>query len=122
VQAPVLLGAITALFALVPMGPVLVWLPVGFGLIATGSTWQGVGLLLWGVFVISTIDNVIRPLVISGAGRVPLLVAVFGFFGGLMAFGFIGLFIGPIILSVLLAVWRAWLAQQDADLSKNKPE
>lgn len=113
VNAPALLGAITALFAMVPMGAPLVWLPVSLGLFVAGSLWQGIGLLLWGVFAISTVDNIIRPLVISGAGRIPFLVVLFGVFGGLKAFGFAGLFLGPIILSVLLAVWRAWLAQQE---------
>lgn len=112
VNAPALLGAITALFAMVPMGAPLIWLPVSLGLMASGSLWQGVGLLFWGVFIISTVDNVIRPLVISGAGRIPFLVVLFGVFGGLNAFGFAGLFLGPIILSVLLAVWQAWLKQQ----------
>ncbi len=112
VKAPALLGAITALFALVPMGAPLVWLPVSFGLILSDNLWQGAGLFLWGVFVISTIDNIIRPLVISGAGRIPFLIVLFGVFGGLQAFGFVGLFLGPVILSVLLSVWRAWLKQQ----------
>lgn len=113
VKAPALLGAITALFAMVPMGAPLVWLPVCFGLMLSNSLWQGVGLFFWGVFVVSTIDNIIRPLVISGAGRIPFLVVLFGVFGGLQAFGFVGLFLGPIILSVLLSVWRAWLKQQE---------
>lgn len=115
VKAPALLGAITALFAMVPMGAALIWLPVCFGLIVAGDYWQGVGLMLWGVFVVSTVDNIIRPLVISGAGRIPFLVVLFGVFGGLQAFGFVGLFLGPIILSVLLAVWQAWLEQQTSD-------
>ena len=112
VNAPVLLGVMTALLAIIPMGAILVWLPVSLGLILTGEPWYGVGLLLWGIFAISTVDNVIRPLVISGAGHIPFLVVLFGVFGGLMAFGAVGLFLGPIILSVSLAVWQAWLQQQ----------
>jgi P-type Ca2+ transporter type 2C len=111
VNAPALLGAITALLAMVPMGATLVWLPVSFGLILSGELWHGIGLLFWGVFAISTIDNVIRPLVISGAGRIPFLVVLFGVFGGLSTFGVVGLFLGPIILSVFLVVWQAWLRQ-----------
>ena len=110
-NAPALLGAITAILAMMPMGATLIWLPVSIGLMFSGQLWQGVGLLLWGVFAISTVDNVIRPLVISGAGRIPFLVVLFGVFGGLTAFGAVGLFLGPIILSVLLAVWQAWLQQ-----------
>jgi P-type Ca2+ transporter type 2C len=118
VNAPVLLGAITALLAMIPMGATLIWLPVSFGLILSDQLWQGIGLLLWGVFAISTVDNVIRPLVISGAGRIPFLVVLFGVFGGLTAFGAVGLFLGPIILSVLLAVWQAWLQQIKSDEGK----
>lgn len=112
INAPVLLGAITALLAMIPMGATLIWLPISFSLILSDQPWQGIGLLLWGIFVISTVDNVIRPLVISGAGQIPFLVVLFGVFGGLTAFGAVGLFLGPIILSVLLAVWQAWLKQQ----------
>jgi Ca2+-transporting ATPase len=114
VNAPVLLGVMTALFALVPMGATLIWLPVGFGLILAGDYWQGTGLLLWGVFAISTVDNIIRPLVISGAGHIPFLVVLFGVFGGLSAFGAVGLFLGPVILSVILTVWRTWLGKQQS--------
>ena len=112
VKAPALLGAITALLAMIPIGgAALVWLPVSLSLLFSEQPWQGTGLILWGIFVISTIDNIIRPLVISGAGRIPVLVVLFGVFGGLRAFGIVGLFLGPVILSVLLAVWRTWMMQ-----------
>jgi Ca2+-transporting ATPase len=112
VRAPVMFGAITALLALVPMGATLVWAPLGLGLIANEQLWQGIGLIMWGVLVVSTVDNVIRPLVISGASRIPFLVVMFGVLGGLSAFGPIGLFLGPVILAVLLSVWQAWIKQQ----------
>lgn len=76
----------------------------------------GTGLLLWGFFIVSTLDNVVRPLVISGASRVPFLVVMFGVLGGLTAFGVVGLFLGPMILAVLLAVWQAWLEQQESNV------
>ncbi|MGZ8192666.1 MAG: AI-2E family transporter [Methylobacter sp.] len=115
VKAPVLFGAITALLALLPMGATLVWIPIGITLILTDQLGPGIGLLLWGFLVVSTVDNVIRPIVISGASRVPFLVVLFGVLGGLTAFGMVGLFLGPVILSVLLAVWQAWLKQQRQD-------
>ena len=114
VNAPVLFGALTALLAIIPMGAILVWLPISVGLILLDQTWQGVGLLLWGFCVISTIDNVIRPLVISGSSSTPILIVLLGVLGGLNAFGVIGLFLGPIILAILLAVWKTWVAQQIA--------
>ncbi|MEQ1635301.1 MAG: HAD-IC family P-type ATPase [Methylococcales bacterium] len=112
VKAPVLSAAITALLALIPMGATLVWLPISATLLLTGQTWPGIGLLLWGFLAISTVDNVIRPIVISGASRIPFLVVLFGVLGGLSAFGAVGLFLGPVILSVLLSVWQAWIKQQ----------
>ncbi|WP_394753603.1 AI-2E family transporter [Crenothrix sp.] len=112
VKAPVLFGAITALLALVPMGATLVWLPLATMLLLNGQTWPGVGLLLWGFLAVSTVDNVIRPIIISGASRVPFLVVLFGVLGGLTTFGAVGLFLGPVILSVLLSVWQAWIKQQ----------
>lgn len=113
IQAPLLFGVLTAILAIVPMGATLVWLPLGLLLLLTNQYWQGIGLLLWGFLAVSTIDNVIRPLVISGASRVPLLVVMLGVLGGLSAFGGVGLFLGPVVLAVLLAVWQAWLKQQD---------
>lgn len=113
VRAPIMFGAVTALLAMVPMGATLIWVPLGVGLIATDHAWQGFGLLAWGVLVVSTVDNVIRPVVISGASRVPFLVVMFGVLGGLSAFGPIGLFLGPVILAVLLSVWRAWIQLQE---------
>jgi len=115
VQAPVLFGMITALLALVPMGATLVWMPIAIMLLLTDRLWPGIGLLLWGLLVISTVDNVIRPIVISGASRMPFLLVMFGVLGGLAAFGAVGLFLGPVILSVLLAVWKSWLEQQRQD-------
>jgi len=115
VKAPVLFGAITALLALIPMGATLVWFPIGVMLTLTDQMWAGIGLLLWGFLVVSTVDNVIRPLVISGASRVPFLVVLFGVLGGLSAFGAVGLFLGPVILAVLLSVWQAWLKQQQEE-------
>jgi Ca2+-transporting ATPase len=106
VSTPILLGALTTLLALIPMGATLVWLPTALMLWVDNQLWEGLGLLTWGFLVISTVDNVIRPLVICGASETPFLVVLFGVFGGLTAFGAIGLFLGPVILAVLLAVWR----------------
>ena len=122
IQAPILFGAITALLAIIPMGATLVWLPTGIALILTNQLWPGVGLILWGFFAVSTIDNIIRPLVISGTSRIPFLLVLFGVLGGLKAFGAIGLFIGPIILAVLLSVWQAWIKLQGETCSSDIPD
>jgi predicted PurR-regulated permease PerM len=56
-------------------------------------------------------DNIVRPLVISNATRMPFLLVVFGVLGGVLAFGLVGLFIGPVLLAVSLAIWREWLEE-----------
>jgi len=116
VKAPVLLGAVTALVALVPFGAPVVWGSLSIWLLVTGNVWQGTGLLLWGVLLVSWMDNIVRPLVISNATRMPFLLVVFGVLGGVLAFGLVGLFIGPVLLAVSLAIWREWLEQHQQPL------
>ena len=113
--APVLLAAVTALFALAPFGTPLVWIPAVLWLFAQGRVGAGVGLLLWGLLVVSWVDNLVRPLVISGSTRAPFVLVVFGVLGGLAAFGLVGMFLGPVVLAVLLAVWREWLDESRLD-------
>jgi len=110
-EAPVLLGAITAVVALIPFGTPFVWGAIGAWLLASGETFNGVGLLLWGTLVVSWVDNLVRPMVISNATRIPFLLVMFGVLGGLAAFGLVGLFVGPVILAVLMAVWREWIEE-----------
>lgn len=97
--APVLWGVVMAFCSLIPVvGSALVWLPAGLWLLVAGETARGVIMLLVGVFGISMADNVLRPLVLSGRTSVSGLVVFFGLLGGVAAFGFIGLVIGPIVL------------------------
>ena len=112
VQAPVLLGVVTGFLALVPFGTTVAVGFVSLSLLLAGDLWAGAGLALWGVLVVSQIDNVLRPLLISSATRIPYLLVLFGVLGGLMAYGLVGLFLGPVIMAVLLAVWREWLQEQ----------
>ena len=92
------LGAAMFFAAVLPAGTVLVWLPVAIYLFATGSPWKAVILVAWGGGVISTIDNVLRPYFARGGVKLPTALLVFGLIGGLLAFGLLGLFIGPVIL------------------------
>lgn len=112
VPNPMVLTIVTFLFALIPFGPPVAYSAVSLWLFSQGQTIEAIGVLAWGVCVVSTADNVIRPLVISGATQIPFLLIMFGVLGGLASFGMIGLFIGPVILAVLLAIWREWLHEQ----------
>ncbi|MFI4868183.1 MAG: AI-2E family transporter [Steroidobacterales bacterium] len=109
VTAPVLLGALTGILSIVPLvGTAIVWVPVGIYLLATGLVWQGIVMLIWGAVLVHPADNVLRPILISSATRVPFLIVMFGALGGLEAFGLIGLFTGPVVLAIALAIWREW--------------
>ncbi|NHB58041.1 AI-2E family transporter [Acinetobacter sp. 194] len=109
VPNPMVLTMATFLMALIPFGPPVAYTAVSLWLFSQGQTVEAIGVMAWGVCIVSTADNVIRPLVISGATQIPFLLIMFGVLGGLASFGLVGLFIGPVILAVLLAIWREWL-------------
>ena len=109
VNSPLAMAVFTATIALIPFGTPFVWGSLSVWLYMNGHHAEAIGLFLWGALVVSWVDNLIRPLVISGATRIPFVLVMFGVLGGLAAFGLIGLFMGPLILAVALAVWREWL-------------
>lgn len=120
-SSPVIFGVVTALLALVPFCTPLAWGSAGLWLLAQGHTVEAIGIWIWGAAVVSQLDNVLRPIFISSVSRIPFLLVLFGVLGGLLAFGLIGLFIGPIILTVVWAVWREWTAHLDENI-QNKTE
>jgi predicted PurR-regulated permease PerM len=98
-NAPVLWGVAITFASLVPVvGAALVWVPASIWLLLSGAAGRGIALVLVGTFGISLIDNVIRPLILSGRTSVSGLVIFFGLLGGAAAFGLVGLLVGPIIL------------------------
>ncbi|HXY76360.1 MAG TPA: AI-2E family transporter [Steroidobacteraceae bacterium] len=109
VGAPVFLAALTTVLGLIPFAAPTLWGGVGLWLIITGHTVAGVALLVWGAIVVGWTDHIVRPFLISRVGEIPFLLVLFGVLGGLAAFGLVGLFVGPVILAVLLAIWREWL-------------
>ncbi len=82
VAAPILLSAVTALIAMIPFGTPFAWGSIGIWLLISGDTVGGIGLLLWGALVVSWVDNLVRPLVISNATRIPFVLVMFGVLGG----------------------------------------
>jgi predicted PurR-regulated permease PerM len=109
VAAPVFLAALTTVAGLIPFAAPTIWGGVCAWLFIKGSTVAGAGLLIWGGVVMGWTDHIVRPLLISREAQIPFLVVLFGVLGGLAAFGLVGLFVGPVILAVLLAIWREWL-------------
>lgn len=107
---PALLSIATAIASLIPvLGTALVWGPVGIVLIASGKLWQGLGIFAWGILFVHPIDNIIRPALIGNAARLPFILMIFGIFGGIAAFGLIGVFLGPLVLAIGAAAWRDWV-------------
>lgn len=83
-------------FALLPGGTAVVWAPAAIWLAATGHPWKAILLVIWGAGVVSTIDNVLRPLLAGRGVKLPGAMLFLGMFGGMIAFGLVGLFLGPI--------------------------
>jgi len=105
--SPLAFGAVAVLASLIPMvGAALVWVPGALYLAAHGEYGHAIFLVAWGSIVVGMADNVLRPMLISGRAEVPTLAVFVGVMGGLAAFGFIGLFLGPIVLGVLVALFR----------------
>lgn len=102
--SPIVFGALMAVAALVPVvGTALVWLPGALYLILQGELLHGVILIMWGALVVGMIDNLIRPLFISGKAHLPILVIALGVLGGVFSLGPLGVVAGPIILAVFLS-------------------
>jgi predicted PurR-regulated permease PerM len=107
VPSPVVWGLVTGLCSLMPIvGSTAVWGPAAIFFFITGHPWKGVILLAWGAAVVGQIDNVVRPYVISGRAKMHPLLVFFALLGGVKAFGVLGLFIGPVVLSLTLVVFE----------------
>jgi predicted PurR-regulated permease PerM len=120
-EAPVFLGAVTALLALIPFGAPIAWISLSLWLVAMDRSGAALALFVYGAAIVSWVDNLVRPMVISSGTGIPFLLVMFGVLGGVAAFGLIGLFIGPVILAVLMAVWREWLEDHDGDAAPPPP-
>jgi predicted PurR-regulated permease PerM len=118
VPAAVLLGLMTFLVSVIPMGPPLIWIPASIWLFQNGSVGMGIFMIVWGAFGISLIDNFIRPLIISQGNKMPFVLIFMGVLGGGLAFGLIGIFLGPTLLAVAFRLGDEWLAYR----KQAKPE
>ena len=107
----VFLGCTTAFAALLPFGTPIVWGAVAIYLVFAGFLWRALLVVLWGLLVIGTVDNVLRPLIIGGRTEIPTVLLFFGILGGLQTYGFLGLFLAPAVIAVLVAFVRIYREQ-----------
>jgi len=118
VPAPILLGLVTFLLSLLPIGPPLVWVSVAIWLFYRGHPAWGIFMLVWGGVMISGVDNVVRPVLIARSSNLPFILGFFGVLGGVLAFGFVGIFIGPTLLAVGLSLLKEWVGRDSAVLKE----
>jgi predicted PurR-regulated permease PerM len=105
VPNPVLWGFLTALISMIPLlGAAIVWVPIFVYLAITsyytGIYWPPIAMLLWGTFVVSTIDNILKPKIVGESAKIHPLVILFGILGGIQLFGIAGLLLGPLVLTI----------------------
>jgi predicted PurR-regulated permease PerM len=113
VPGALLLGFLTFFFAFIPMGPPFIWIPVTIWLFYQNSLGWGIFMTAWGAFVISGIDNIVKPYLISRGGNLPFVLILLGVLGGVIAFGFIGVFLGPTLLALGYSLISEWTSRKE---------
>lgn len=111
VPAALLLAAATFFLSMIPVGPPLIWGGAAWWLYSQGETGWAIFMVVWGLAVISSVDNFIKPILISRTASLPILLVALGVFGGVLAFGFVGIFLGPVILALGVMLFESWLSQ-----------
>ena len=109
VPSAVTLGVLTGLMALFPGGAPLSFTLVSVYLVSSGSLVAGLALLAWGSVELFIVDKTLRPRLVGGPIKLPFLPTFFGLIGGVKTMGFVGLFIGPVLMALLVAIWREWI-------------
>ncbi|MFA6486067.1 MAG: AI-2E family transporter [Candidatus Magasanikbacteria bacterium] len=118
-QGAVILGVITVALCVLPIGSGFIWGPTGIYLLITGRIWEGLLVLIFGVLVISTIDNLLRPLLVGQQAKIHPLLVLFSTLGGIAFFGITGFLIGPIITALLVSLWEMYDDYYKQDLDRN---
>lgn len=114
IRAPLLWGVVMGMLSLVPaIGTGLVWVPVAVYLLATGDMERGFALLLFGLFVISTIDNILRPILVGKDTQLPDYIVLIATLGGIALLGVNGIIIGPVIAAMFISAWDIFAKDQN---------
>ncbi len=120
ISAPFLWGILTMLLSIIPaVGPILIWLPIGISLLITGNIWQGLVILLGGIFLINMVDYVLRPILVGKDTKMPSVMVLLSTLGGLSLFGLSGFIIGPIIAALFLTIWHIFATEHGQGVSDN---
>jgi predicted PurR-regulated permease PerM len=107
-------GLVMTVLSLVPvLGAFLIWIPAGILQIAGGATNSGIGILIWGAVVVSSADNLVRPLIMKNMAGVHPVITLLGVFAGLSLFGLIGIVIGPLLFAMVLETARMFYREQE---------
>ena len=115
VSAAALWAVLMAFLSLLPaVGAALVWLPVAMYFFITGSIWQGLVLIAWGVLVIGLVDNILRPILVGKDTQMPDYVVMITTLGGITVFGINGFILGPAIAAMFIAVWHIYSVSTQA--------
>ncbi len=114
VPAALLWGTLTFFLSVVPVGPPIMWGGAAIWLFYQGSIGWALFMVLWGFFVISGVDNIIKPYLISRGSRLPFILTLLGVLGGALAFGFIGVFLGPLLLALGYRLLQEWVSTESA--------
>jgi predicted PurR-regulated permease PerM len=115
VPRPVLLGAVAGFLAVLPIGAPLVWIPAALWLMGSDHLGWGVFLAVYGVVAVSGADSVIRPWFIARGAQLPFVLTVLGVLGGAIAFGLIGIFLGPVLLGIGYTLVNEWSVAEVRD-------
>ena len=115
IQGALLWGFVMAFLSLLPaVGAGLIWAPVAIYFLLTGSLWQGITLIAFGVLVIGLVDNVLRPILVGKDTQIPDYVVLISTLGGMVLFGLNGFVIGPVIAAIFIAAWDLFSSAKEA--------
>ena len=115
VPRPLLFGAIAGMLSVLPIGAPVVWIPAALWLLGTGHIASGIFLGVYGVVAVSGADSVIRPWFIARGAHLPFMLTILGVLGGALAFGLLGIFLGPVLLGVGFTLVNEWVKQGEPE-------
>lgn len=118
VPSPVAFGVLTGFMALIPGGAPISFTLISVYLVGTGNVSAGIGLFVWGSVELFIVDKTLRPRLVGGPIKLPFLPTFFGLIGGVKTMGLVGLFVGPVLMALLVAMWREWLHEAPVEIPR----